>query len=86
MAQAEVEADRHERIVSCRIGPYPRPLPQGMFDPRPQVVVVTETGRELTLFQFYPDELHFSEYEFIGKTVAEGRRLFFEKDRAYLQS
>jgi hypothetical protein len=74
------------KIVKCSIGPYPRPMPEGMFDPMPKVKVTLEDGVEAELFSFYPDELSFSEAEFIGLTVEQARRLFFERDVRYLRS
>lgn len=73
-------------IVKCTIGPYPRPIEQGMFDPMPQVKVRFNNGDENTLFEFYPDEISFKESEFIGLTEESARRLKFEKDKRYIQS
>ena len=73
-------------IVKCSIGPYPRPMEQGMFDPMPQVNVKFNNGFEKTLFEFYPDEISFKESEFIGLTEESARRLKFEKDKRYIQS
>lgn len=70
------------RIVSCKIGP----MPQGMFDPMPSVKVKYDDGAEETLFTYYPDEISFTEGEFIGKTRSEALALRTEKDIAYLQS
>lgn len=69
-------------IVGCKIGPYPK----SFLDPKPKVHVVFDDGSEKDLFSFYPDELFFSESEFIGLTEAQARQRFFEKDRTYLQS
>jgi hypothetical protein len=73
-------------IIKCTIGPYPRPMEQGMFDPMPQVKVKFSNGEEKTLFEFYPDEISFEESEFIGLTEESARRLKFEKDKRYIQS
>ena len=72
-------------ITSCTIGPCPRPMPKGILDPMPQVKVQFNYGQEKVLFEFYPDELSFTEDEFIGLTEKEARRLKFEKDIKYLQ-
>jgi hypothetical protein len=69
-------------ITSARITAMPRSL----FDPMPEVIVIDSTGKETTLFQFYPDEISFTETEFIGLTLDDARRLKFTKDKAYLQS
>lgn len=70
------------KIVKVTIGPYPT----GMFDPMPKVHATFEDGSEKDLFEFYPDELSFSEAEFVGLTAEEGEQLKFKKDKAYLQS
>ena len=73
-------------IVGCSIGPYPRPMPQGMLDPMPKVRVRFDNGEEKTLFEFYPDEISFTEKEFVGLTEESAFRLKFEKDKSYIQS
>jgi hypothetical protein len=73
-------------IIKCTIGPYPRPIEQGMFDPMPEVKVQFDNGNEKSLFRFYPDEISFNESEFIGLTEESARRLKFEKDKRYIQS
>jgi len=73
-------------IVKCTIGPYPRPMSEGMFDPMPEVKVQFNNGEEKTLFSYYPDEISFKDSEFIGLTEDSARRLKFEKDKRYLQS
>ena len=73
-------------IEKCSIGKYPRPLPEGMMDKMPEVKVTLSNGEEKTLFDFYPDELSFTETEFIGLTVEMAHRLRTEKDIKYLQS
>jgi hypothetical protein len=75
-----------KKITSCKIGPYPRPMPEGMFDPMPSVNVTYDDGTTQHLFDFYPDELSFSERDFIGLTEAEALALRHKKDVAYLQS
>jgi hypothetical protein len=49
-------------------------------------VYVEIEGKEVKLFEFYDDELHFSPEEFIGLTLDQGHKLFTKKDVAYLQS
>ena len=73
-------------IISCSIGPYPRPMPQWMLDSMPKVRVRFNTGEEKVLFEFYPDEISFTEVEFIGLTEESARRLKFERDLKYIQS
>jgi hypothetical protein len=52
---------------------------------RPQVYVTLADGREYFLLRYFPDEITFTAAEFVGRTVAEARRLHFTKDRAYLR-
>lgn len=73
-------------IVSCVISTFPRSMPEGMFDPMPMVKVQFDNGEEKTLFEFYPDEISFSENEFVGLTEEAALRLRFEKDKKYIQS
>lgn len=73
-------------IVKCKIGHYPRPMPEGMLDPMPEVKVRFDNGQEKILFEFYPDELMFKESEFIGLTEESALRLRFERDKSYIQS
>lgn len=73
-------------IVNCSIQPIPRPMPQGMFDPMPIVRVQFDNGEEKNLFEFYPDEISFTESEFIGLTEETARLLKVEKDKKFLQS
>jgi len=70
-------------IAACKIGPYPK----SFFDlDMPKVAVTYNDGKEETLFSFYPDELSFSESEFIGKTRDQAMNLRHRKDVAYLRS
>jgi hypothetical protein len=73
-------------ITKCEIGPFPRPMPEGMFDQMPSVNVALSTGESLTLFEYYPDEISFVELEFIGLTVAEAENLMTQKDVKFIQS
>ena len=73
-------------IVECTIGLYPRPMPLGMNDQMPSVRVILNNGEENTMFEFYPDEISFTESEFIGLTVESAKRLKFDKDIQYIQS
>ena len=73
-------------IKKCAIGPFPRPMPEGMFDQMPTVRVTLSDGETMKLFEYYPDEITFVESEFIGLTVAEAESLLFQKDVKYLQS
>ncbi|MEI6218600.1 MAG: hypothetical protein WCP86_06850 [bacterium] len=70
------------KIVECHISAMPR----NMFDKMPEVSVVFEDGAKKRLFDYYPDEISFSESEFIGLTEAEALNLKFRKDKAFLQS
>ena len=63
----------------------PRPMPAGMFDDMPRIKVEFEDDSEKTLFSFYPDEISFTEDEFIGLTEEEARALRHKKDVKHLQ-
>lgn len=73
-------------ILTCKIGPYPRPMPQGMMEQMPSVYVQMSNGESVQLFEFYPDEISFTESEFIGLTLDEARRLKYERDLEYIKS
>ena len=47
------------KITSAIITAMPRPMPEGMFDPMPEVVATFEDGTTKPLFSFYPDEITF---------------------------
>ena len=74
------------KITKATITAMPRPMPQGMFDPMPEVIATFEDGTTKTLFAFYPDEVSFSPAEFIGLTEEEAHSLFQKKDTSYLRS
>ena len=78
--------NRNLKIISARITAMPRPMPEGMFDPMPEVFVTLDNGSEHYLFTYYPDELSFTGVEFIGLTLDEARRLKFTKDVNYLKN
>jgi hypothetical protein len=61
-------------------------MPKSMFDPMPEVQAEFEDGSKKTLFSFYPDEISFTESEFIGLTEEQARELKGKKDRTYLRS
>ncbi len=71
-------------IVGCNIGPYLRSFAD-IFN-MPKVAVTYNDGTEETLFSFYPDELSFSEREFIGLTRDQAFSLRHRKDVSYLRS
>lgn len=74
------------KILSVTIGPTPRPMPLGMFDPLPSVTATFDNGTVKELFSFYPCELGFTPEEFVGLTEAEARVLRHRKDVAYIRS
>ena len=61
-------------------------MPKTLFDAMPKVIASFEDGSEKTLFWFYPDEISFSESEFIGLTEAQAMDLRRTKDIAFLRS
>ena len=74
------------KITNVTITPMPRPMPEGMLDPMPEVIATFEDGSTKTLFSFYPDEISFKESDFTGLTEEEAHTLFQRKDRSYLRS
>ena len=71
-----------QTIVSATVGPFPRTF----GDPMPSVTATFSDGTVKAMFSFYPDELSFSEREFIGLTRDQAMNLRHRKDVAYLQS
>jgi hypothetical protein len=61
-------------------------MPKSMFDPMPRVICTLDDGSVEEVFEYYPDEISFTESEFRGLTLAEARHLKFKKDKEYLQS
>lgn len=57
-----------------------------LLDPMPEVVATFDDNTVKKLFTFFPDELSFTEAEFIGLTETQARVLRLNKDIAYLQS
>lgn len=70
------------KIKSVRITENPKSL----FEPMPQIFITLENNKEDFLFEFYPDEISFSQEELVGLTVEEAKNLKFKKDKAFLQS
>ena len=75
-------AEGGKLIQSARITELPTEPFDGMPMPK---VFVTVDGKEEYLFEYYPDELTFSEKEFVGLTTDQARTLKFEKDKKFLQ-
>ena len=73
-------------IVECNIEPYPRLMPEGMFEKMPDVKVRFDNGEEKTKFDFFPDEISFVPKEFIGLTEKQAFDLKFDKDKHFLQA
>ena len=71
-----------KKIVSCTISAQPTKL----FDPMPKVTVTYDDGSTEELFKYFPDEISFTEAEFIGLTSDQAHDLRHRKDVAYLQS
>lgn len=69
-------------IIKARITARPK----SMFDPMPEVFVTTADGGEHFLYDYYPDEINFTEMEFLGISLERAKGLKFEKDKRYLQS
>lgn len=74
------------KITEATITAMLRPMPQGMFDPMPEVVATFEDGSIKRLFSFFPDEVSFQPSEFTRLTEEETHSLFQRKDTNYLRS
>jgi hypothetical protein len=72
-------------ITNVRITALPRPMPEGMFDPLPQVWISVDGGEEHLFFTYYPDEISFKPEELKGLTVQQATQLKFQKDSEYLR-
>jgi hypothetical protein len=66
-----------KKILSVEITVGPGPLPHGVFEQSPRVIATLDDGSRVELFSFYAHERSFDPAEFVGLTVAEGRRLKF---------
>jgi hypothetical protein len=82
MNQEGLNSHSMDRIVKARI----TTLPKQLGDPLPEVWVTLPDGTEKMLFTYYPDEISFSESDFVGLSEEEAGLLKFGRDRAYLQS
>jgi len=74
------------KIINVSITPMPRPMPEGMFDPMPEVIATFGDGSSKSLFAFFPDEVSFQVSEFVGLTEEEAHSLFQRRDTDYLRS
>lgn len=74
------------KIFRASIGP----MPERLGDALPRVNVMYEDAKgEISsedLFEFFPDEISFTESELVGLTKMEAFRLKAQKDEAWLRS
>lgn len=82
MNQEGIDSRAMNRIIKARITERPGKI----GDPLPEVWVTLSDGTERMLFTYYPDEISFSEPDFVSLTEEQARFLKFGRDRAYLQS
>lgn len=82
MNQKAIDSQAVNKIVKARI----TELPKRIGDSLPEVWISLSDGTEKMLFTYYPDEISFSDSDFVGLTEDEARLLKFGRDRAYLQS
>ena len=61
-------------------------MPHALDDPLPKVHAYFDDGTDAELFEFVPDEISFTESDFVGLTSSEAVTLRHRKDVAYLQS
>lgn len=70
------------KIISVKIGP----VPMHLFDGNPKVHAFFDDNSDEVLFDYYFDEISFTEKELIGLTKEEAIQLKCKKDLAYLRS
>ena len=70
------------KIVAADVGK----MPETLFSAMPIVTATFDDGSRKELFSYYPDEIVFSEHEFIGLTEQQAHDLRHRKDVDYLQS
>lgn len=70
------------KIISAKIGPFPTHL----FDANPKVHAFFDDNSDEVLFDYYFDEISFTEKELIGLTKNEAIQLKYKKDLAFLRS
>lgn len=70
------------KIISVKIGPFPMYL----FDSNPKVHAFFDDGLDEVLFDYYFDEISFTEKELIGLTKEQAIQLKFKKDLSYLRN
>jgi len=71
------------KIINARVRVF------GMFDINKSFVEARLDDRPeawCKVFNFYPDELSFSDSEFTGLTIRQARELKLKKDQAFLRS
>jgi hypothetical protein len=81
--ERERENEEQETIIlSARI----TKIPENILEKIPEVYVKTDKNpsEEIFLFSYYPDEIQFSEKEFVGLTIAKAKELKHKKDVAYI--
>lgn len=66
------------KITSCKIEPA--------VSRSHRIIATLENGTEHLLFHYFPDELHFTEAEFVGKTIQQAEKLRRAKDVAWMQT
>lgn len=69
-------------VVKARI----TAMPKRLGDPLPEVWATLADGTEKMLFAYYPDEISFTNSDFIGLTEDESHTLKFGRNRRFLQS
>lgn len=65
-----------KKIVSCNIE-------EGRF--RNTITAVFDDGSEDVIGGYYPDELHYTENEFVGLTAKQADDLMHQRDTTYLR-
>jgi hypothetical protein len=60
-------------------------MPLEISDPLPLITATFSDGSVKALFRYFPDEISFLPFEFVGLTEEEARQLKAKKDSVYLR-
>jgi hypothetical protein len=75
-----------KKILKAEITPLPRPMPEGMNDPMPEIFATFEKDFRISLGTYYPDEVSFTADMFVGLTYHEATEMIFIENKKHIQS
>jgi hypothetical protein len=73
------------RITAVTIAPSPQAIAMHLTEPR-QVTATLDDGTTVALFDYYSDELTFTEADLLGRTLDEAHALHHQRDLDWLRS